>query len=102
MSKLEICNGFYCFLASRPVGFNHVGRKINRLGSMVRHVGASLMIFGQLGGIIGQPVIIMAPLWSSLGLLGEKVAVAQATATFSKATVPLNRGEFEMGGSRRG
>ena len=31
------------------------------------------MIFGQLGGIIGQHGIIMAPLGSSLELWGDKV-----------------------------
>ena len=60
------------------------------------------MIFGQLGGIIGQHGIMMAPLGSSLELWGDKVAVARATATFSKATVPLNCDSFETGGSRRG
>ena len=60
------------------------------------------MIFGQLGGIIGQHGVIMAPLGSSLELWGDKVAVARATATFSKAMIPLNCVSFETGGSRRG
>ena len=60
------------------------------------------MIFSQLGGIRGQHGIMMAPLGSSLELWGEKVAVAAATATFSKVMIPLNCNDFETEGSRRG
>ena len=58
------------------------------------------MIFGQLGGIRGQHGIMMAPLGSSLELWGDKVAVARATATFSKATNPFEHNNFETEGPK--
>ena len=69
---------------------------------MLCHAGAIWSIFGQLGGLRGQHGIIMAPLGSSLGLWGDKVAVARATATFPKATMPLKWDNVETGGPGRG
>ena len=44
---------------------DHVGRKIGHFGLMVHHIGASWVIFGQLGGMRGPHGIIMAHLGSS-------------------------------------
>ena len=60
------------------------------------------MIFDQFGGILGHNGIIIAGLGSSLGLWGEKVIIPSEITHFSKATMLLNGGSFETGGSRRG
>ena len=62
---------YLVFFRFRSLGHsisNHVGRKIQCFGRMLRHVGAIWTIFGQLAVIRGQHGIIVAHLGSSLGI----------------------------------
>ena len=98
MKMLEIRYVFCCFRALVPSISDHVGRKIGHFGRMMRHVGTSWVILGQHGGMRGPHGIIMAHLGSSLGLWGEKVAVARARLVFSNATIAGECGTVEIWG----
>ena len=69
---------------------------------MLGHLGSMLVPLGPHRAMMDQHGVIIAHLGSSLGLWGEKVAVATARLTFSKATMPLGCGQFEIWGRGRG
>ena len=71
---------YHCFGALVPSISEHVGRKIDHFGPMMRHVGASLVILNQLGSMRGPHRISIAHLGSYLGRGDETIAVAAATA----------------------
>ena len=69
-------------------------------GFMLAHVVPSGGRVRQFGSMKGHAGIITGHLGSSLGLWGEKVVLAQARLTFSKATVALNWEQFWIWGVR--